>query len=136
MIRTFAVLSAILAASPALADCAGLLKRDAAAAASLFAPDTAICPTAQQTTGEALFCYSEHPFRSETALIRAEQLETELSACFAAVPTIADVTVNHPDSYDVRHFNVQGARISLSVKDKGALGKTLIFLRIVETEGN
>lgn len=132
MIRTIAILALTLAGNPALAGCEALVKRDAVAAASLFAPDPATCQTAQQTTGEVLYCYSEHAFRSETALNQAQRLEEGLTACFGAIQTTADVTVNHPDSYDARHFDVTGARISLSVKDKGALGRTLVFLRIAK----
>lgn len=132
MIRTLSTLALILAASPTLADCEALVKRDAVATASLFAPGPATCQTAQQTTGEVLYCYSEHPFRSETALKQAQRLEERLTACFDAIQTTADATVNHPDSYDARHFDVLGARISLSVKDKGALGKTLVFLRVAK----
>lgn len=132
MIRTLTAIALTLAASPALAECRALLDRDAAATASLFAPDAATCQTARETTGEALFCHGEHPFRSQTALKQAKRLEAALTACFGSVETTKDATVNHPDSYDARHFDVEGARISLSIKDKGALGKTLVFLRIAE----
>lgn len=132
MIRAAAIFAATLAASPVLADCEALLGRDAGAAAHLFAPAAADCQTARQMTGEALFCYSEHPFRSETAVKQARQLEAALTACFGEIQTTEDAAVNHPDSYDARHFDVKDARISLSIKDKGALGKTLVFLRIVE----
>lgn len=132
MIRTIAILVLTLASSPAMADCEALVTRDAVAIASLFAPDPATCQTAQQVTGEVIFCYSEHAFRSETALKQAQRLEKRLTACFGAIQTTADATVNHPDSYDARHFDVTGARISLSVKDKGALGKTLVFLRVAK----
>ncbi len=132
MKRILAAVAITLAASPALAECEALLDQDAVATAGLFAPDAATCRTARETTGQALFCYAEHPFRSETALKQAQRLEAELTACFGAIEATKDSTVNHPDSYDAHHFDVEGTRISLSVKDKGALGKTLVFLRIVE----
>ena len=40
-----------------------------------------------------------------------------------------DAAVNHPDSYDALAWEAPGARISLSLKDKGGEGRTLIFLR-------
>ena len=52
-----------LTSSPALADCdalKGLVARDAAKAATVFAPMPATCQSARQTTGQALFCYAEH----------------------------------------------------------------------------
>ncbi len=125
----------ILFASPSLADCealTGLIQRDVAEAKAVFAPDSATCSVAEQTSGETLFCYAEHPFRSETATVQATRIETEINACFNAPTRRADTEVNHPDSYVARWFDVDGARISLSVKDKGALGKTLVFLRVAE----
>ena len=122
-------------ASPALADCDalnGLVARDAAKAAAVFAPMSATCQSARQTTGEALFCYAEHTFRSETATDMAQRIEADIAACFSAPARQPDTGVNHPDSYTARWFDVGDARISLSVKDKGALGKTLVFLRVVE----
>ncbi len=127
----------ILFASPVLADCealSGLIQRDVAQAKAVFSPDPATCSVAHQTSGETLFCYAEHPFRSETATEQAERIEAEVGACFNAPARQADAEVNHPDSYTARWFDVEGARISLSVKDKGALGKTLVFLRVAEGE--
>ena len=132
-------LSLALIVGPALADCEaldGLIQRDAARATDLFAPVTAICSKAQQTTGEVLFCYSEHGFRSDQATKLAERIEAEIAICFNAPARQADAGVNHPDSYAARWFDVDGARISLSVKDKGALDKTLVFLRIADAEGS
>lgn len=127
----------ILLAGPAFADCAALeamARRDAGGAAPLFAPHEATCQTALQTTGEALVCHSEHPFRSETAIALAAEIEAEIAACFDAPARQADTGVNHPDSYVARWFDVGAARIHLSVKDKGALGKTLVFVRAAEGE--
>ena len=38
--------------------------------------------------------------------------------------------VNHPDSYDLRQYAWEGGVVSLSLKDKGALGATMVFLRM------
>ena len=127
----------ILLAGPALADCAPLeamAARDAGGAAALFAPHAPTCQTALQTTGETLVCYSEHPFRSKTATDLAEGIEARIAACFDAPARQQDAEVNHPDSYAARWFDAGGARIYLSVKDKGALGKTLVFVRAAEGE--
>ena len=127
----------ILLAAPAFADCAALeamAGRDKQRVAALFAPHTATCQTALQTTGETLVCYSEHPFRSETATDLAAEIEAEIAACFDAPARQSDTGVNHPDSYSARWFDVGEARIYLSVKDKGALEKTLVFVRVAERE--
>ena len=38
--------------------------------------------------------------------------------------------VNHPDSYDQRMFDIGDVSLSLSLKDKGALQKTVIYLLV------
>ena len=37
--------------------------------------------------------------------------------------------VNHPDSYALHMFSIQETQISVSIKDKGALAQTWVFLR-------
>lgn len=127
----------ILLACPAFADCAALqafAARDPGGAAALFAPHAPTCQTALQTSGETLVCYSEHPFRSGTASDLAAEIEAQIAACFDAPARQPDTGVNHPDSYAARWFDVGEARIYLSVKDKGALEKTLVFVRAAEGE--
>lgn len=127
----------VLLAGPAFADCAALeamASRDKAGATALFAPYAPTCQTALQTTGETLVCYSEHPFRSETATALAEKIEAKIAACFDAPVRQQDAEVNHPDSYAARWFDVPAGRLYLSVKDKGALQKTLVFVRAAKGE--
>ena len=126
-----------LLAGPAFADCAALeamAARDADGAAALFAPHQATCQTALQTTGETLVCYSAHPFRSETATDLAAEVEAGIATCFGAPARQQDAGVNHPDSYVARWFDVGEARIYLSVKDKGALAQTLVFVRAARAQ--
>lgn len=44
--------------------------------------------------------------------------------------TVPPSVVNHPDSYDLLQFNFGPAIVSVSLKDKAALAKTYVFLRI------
>mgnify|MGYP001804873815 CR=1 FL=1 len=122
-----------LFAGPAFALCDGVdgfLTGDAAAAAVIFHPHPATCRVAREADGEALFCFSEHGFRSENATETAARLERTLIGCFGEGVTITlDDEVNHPDSYVAKTFAKDSGALSLSVKDKGALGKTLVFLR-------
>ena len=37
--------------------------------------------------------------------------------------------VNHPDSYDLHEWRTPSGTYAISVKDKGALNRTLVFLR-------
>ena len=38
--------------------------------------------------------------------------------------------VSHPDSYHLRQFQVDEKTVSVSLKDKGALAQTYVFLRV------
>jgi hypothetical protein len=44
-----------------------------------------------------------------------------------------DQSVNHPDAYDLRLFRLDGAEFAVSLKDKGALQQTLVFLRVPQS---
>ena len=44
-------------------------------------------------------------------------------------PKKAAADVNHPDSFDQKVFDVGAGRVSVSLKDKGALQQTYIFVR-------
>ena len=136
------VLALILAPSLAAADICGPLMRlvEHARAGTLQAADPglaasalsgeATCGLAVEAAGEALFCYTAYPFRNGEAEVEAARVEAALLGCFEGGEVEVDAAVNHPDSYAARSVAVEGAVVSLSVKDKGALGRTLVFLRV------
>ena len=133
---TLLAAAAIAPPAPAFAvDCAPVsaLATQAAegAARELLAPELATCRMATEAAGQTLFCFTAHPFRSEAAQDAFAALGARISACLpdSAVQT-EDAAVNHPDSYDALAWAAPDARISLSLKDKGGEGRTLIFLRI------
>ncbi|MEO0486728.1 MAG: hypothetical protein AAF092_12555 [Pseudomonadota bacterium] len=74
-------------------------------------------------------CFWSFELRSETARSHFAVLLAELKDCSAEPPTIAASSVNHPDSFDQVTGVIAGTAVSLSLKDKGALGQTLIFVR-------
>ncbi|MEL7464360.1 MAG: hypothetical protein AAFN79_09860 [Pseudomonadota bacterium] len=131
-----ALIAAALPASAVAADCepvAALSSPSAEAAArDLLAPDEATCLTAREASGEAFVCFTAHPFRAEAARAAYDALAARIAACLPG-GAVADAAVNHPDSYDALAWEAPGARISLSLKDKGGEGRTLIFLRVAPT---
>ncbi len=74
-------------------------------------------------------CFWAFPFRSEAAKGSFRQLATDLQACATEPTRTETATVNHPDSFDQITGRVSGVTLSLSLKDKGALGQTLVVLR-------
>ena len=67
-------------------------------------------------------------YRSEDATEAFEDLLQDVSAC-AAELALDEPSVSHPDSYDLRQFEMPEAIISVSLKDKAALSETYVFLR-------
>ncbi|MEM7669147.1 MAG: hypothetical protein AAF317_08340 [Pseudomonadota bacterium] len=89
------------------------------------------CGSARERGGTAVYCYWEHPFRAETSQRQVDELDTGLRGCLGLpADGLADQSVNHPDTYDLRIYDREGIQISLSRKDKGALNRSLVFLRI------
>jgi hypothetical protein len=77
----------------------------------------------------ALHCAWPFEYRSVQSLDAFESLLGQVAAC--ANPIAADTSsVNHPDSYDLRQFSSGVGVISVSLKDKGALNQTYVFLRV------
>ena len=76
------------------------------------------------------FCAKEFAFRSDAATRAYEAYVTEIRACFGADEVPIGPAVNHPDSYHQTVFAVNNRHISVALKDKGALQKTYVFVRL------
>lgn len=97
---------------------------------------TATCTTSLALSGET----STHcgwPFD-----YRAPQASQAFQAVIQAVPNCLgaslqaedDQDVNHPDFYDLRLFQTAQGEVGVSLKDKGALQQTYVFLRVTPAE--
>ena len=78
---------------------------------------------------QSISCHWEFAFRDPKALEFSDHLTAQISSCAGGLPAARDQKVNHPDSYDLRTFASSNGTFFTSVKDKGALQKTLVFLR-------
>lgn len=115
------------------ADCAGLTKLKSTANADAVSTG-ATCRTFLAQSGKTgVSCHWEHPFRDDAAKTMAERVWSEIMLCEPGGPAGPDLRVNHPDSYDLREWIGEGGTWSVSVKDKGALGQTLVFLKFAPT---
>lgn len=78
-----------------------------------------------------IHCSWTFPYRSDEATDAFDGLFDELTECLGpdATPT-RDQSVNHPDAYDLRQFDLGGQAYAVSLKDKGALQQTLVFIRV------
>jgi hypothetical protein len=78
---------------------------------------------------KAYHCAWEFEYRAEVALSTFARFDTELAACFETTSQ-HDQGVNHPDFYDLREYTVDGAVVRVSLKDKGALQLTYVFVAV------
>ena len=90
------------------------------------------CITSTALGGAKTFhCAWQFNFRDPSALNAVRQIDETLRRCLPALePTTKDQPVNHPDFYDQQEYQLDGIKITLSLKDKGALQQTLVFLAI------
>jgi len=77
----------------------------------------------------SLHCAWAFEYRAPSAFRLFEGMLDQVEACATALP-IDPAFVNHPDSYDLHQFTMGRATVSVSLKDKGALQQTLVFLRV------
>ena len=81
----------------------------------------------------AHICHWEFAYRAAEAAATFETFNQQIQTCLAGLSDeFKDQGVNHPDFYDLRQYQTQGAQVSLSIKDKGAMQRTFVFLRIEE----
>lgn len=77
----------------------------------------------------ALACRWPFAYRAAEALTAFEDLNDAVAAC-AGEAALPQTGVNHPDSYDLRLYPLDGGVVAVSLKDKIALDESYIFLRI------
>jgi len=100
-------------------------------ATSGAAPPGAECSTYLTSSSETgASCYWVHSYRSATAEAQASELWDMLRDCRIGHSLSDDAQVNHPDSYDLREWANDREVYAISVKDKGAQNRTLVFIRI------
>ncbi|MGB1035371.1 MAG: hypothetical protein ACPGVS_10145, partial [Primorskyibacter sp.] len=116
-----------VAAIPAWA-CAGLATFVAHNQAPALADHSATCATSRVLGGAtSVDCYWSFPYRADAAQRLYADLSDTLNHC-AQGPVLSDATgVNHPDSFDQITGVFMGHSISVSIKDKAALGRSLVF---------
>lgn len=118
--------------TPLFADCTRLVSvqnfdgNTEAMAATLSADR---CSRALATGGQQMVvCQWGFDFRAEAASAFYDSLRAEAETCLTAAPPTADQPVNHPDSFFLAEFVTEQSRLSVSLKDKGALQQSFVFL--------
>ncbi|MDH3665933.1 MAG: hypothetical protein OEN23_03295 [Paracoccaceae bacterium] len=78
----------------------------------------------------AVHCAWAFALRAPEARAFFDGVAGSVTTCFGTeIKPIRDLGVNHPDSYDLRQYRIEDVTLSISLKDKAALGKTYVFAR-------
>lgn len=76
-------------------------------------------------------CTWEFPYRAKRAYAKFDELIGRVNECIGQQVTLhTDQSVNHPDYYSLLRYEMEQAEVSVSVKDKGALGSTFVFIKV------
>ncbi|WP_299196364.1 hypothetical protein [uncultured Tateyamaria sp.] len=129
MIRATGLLLLCASATHANTYCADLTARTTT---EIALPDgtPGTCSTSLDLSGaQAINCRWPFDYRADAATAAFTALLNATTQCLNT-DGVTDQGVNHPDSYDLRIFQTEAAQISVSIKDKGALQQTYVFLRI------
>ncbi|MEH6647967.1 hypothetical protein [Sulfitobacter sp.] len=81
--------------------------------------------------GKSLHCMWAFAYRSDAATEAFETLLRQVANC-GGESVMRDQDVNHPDFYDLHLFTFADSTVGVSLKDKGALSQTLVFLTFVK----
>lgn len=99
--------------------------------ASLALAGASYCRVTQRSKGSFYHCGWEFPYRAKQAYDAYDEFVQQVNGCIGQHATVhADQSVNHPDFYELRRYELEQATVSVSVKDKGALGSTFVFIRV------
>jgi len=94
------------------------------------------CFVTKQSKRDWYQCVWEFPYRAERAYDTFDDFVGTMNECIGQHATPhSDQSVNHPDYYSSRRYDMERAEVSVSVKDKAALGNTLVFIRVQSRDG-
>lgn len=137
MIKWIAALTLIASTASADVFCDDILALQDGTTETMTLSDVAVTCGKGTAIGNRAFLHCAWPFefREPDAKATFERTSKALETCPNTLRRpFKDQGVNHPDSYDLHIFDMPKAEISLSLKDKGGLQKTYVFLRIQEVQ--
>lgn len=106
------------------------------------APDIAVvtadgCSDARTDDGRIeQYCHWSFGYRAPAARQKFADLDAAILSCLDAAAQPDETGVNHPDSFAQRRYRAARADVSLSLKDKAAQSRSLVFLRMSPITGD
>jgi hypothetical protein len=99
--------------------------------ATLTLAGASYCLVTKRSNGSFYHCGWEFPYRAKPAYDTFDALVRGMNDCIGRHATLhSDRSVNHPDYYALRRYQTAQAEVSVSVKDKSALSRTFVFIRV------
>jgi len=94
------------------------------------------CAVMAQSNKRSYYCVWKFLYRDASAYRKFAELDREVNDCFGhwAISS-RDQSVNHPDFYDSRMYKMDQAKVTVSVKDKSALGTTFVYVWVAPQNG-
>lgn len=126
MNQLFAVVLSLALPSASFANCGNVTEF----AVKHTARNANACTAAQGLDGTQTVCWWEFGFRTKAASDLYAVMVRQLQTCGFTLGLPTQDNVNHPDSFEQSIYEKLGYSVSLSIKDKTALGKTLVFITI------
>ncbi len=81
--------------------------------------------------GNTFHCAWKFGYREKAAIASFNKVNQQLNDCFAqSIQRVKDEGVNHPDSYQQSEHVIDEVTVSVSIKDKGALQETYVFVGV------
>lgn len=81
--------------------------------------------------GRTYHCSWKFPYRSDAANRAFEDRLRTIESCIGdGTEMTQDQGVNHPDFYDLREYQFGEGKVSISIKDKGGLQNTYVFIAV------
>ncbi|MEM7223897.1 MAG: hypothetical protein AAF495_13005 [Pseudomonadota bacterium] len=91
----------------------------------------ASCRVMKGLNGNLYRCAWEFPHQASEAYNTFDSFVSRVGDCLGDQATQhEDKSVNHPDYFALTRYELPEAKVSVSVKDKAALGLTYVFIRV------
>lgn len=89
------------------------------------------CVVTTKSTKSWYRCSWKYPYRNKRAYDSFDDFVEGMNQCIGHIAKMhVDHSVNHPDYYASRRYEMEQAAVSVSIKDKSALGSTLVSIRV------
>lgn len=100
-------------------------------AVTLMLPGASACSLAGTSNRSVYQCRWEFPHRAAQASETYDALVRGVDDCIGERAKLhTDQSVNHPDYYALRRYEMAPANVSVSIKDKSALDRTIVFVTV------